>query len=369
MQKFGIDTSRWQGDFDFAEAKANKGVEFAILKIGGGDAGLYKDIQFENSYRKCVECGLDKGAYFFGHAMNMAEAEKEAEYLISLLKGKRFEYPIFYDVEADMLNIGKELLTNVIKHVLIALEMAGYWAGLYGSADNIQYYADDTQLTRWSHWIASYSAEAPTVNSGSELQMWQFGGSTNKIRNNIINGVVVDQNYCYVDFPVKIKASGLNGYQKSESNAAINTDETAVPVTSKPDIIYAIKTSANGWLPEVKNTEDYAGLENKAAIGVMIKLSDETPLKYRVHTTAGKWLGWVSGYNKNDYYNGYAGDDKTPIDAVEIKCDRYTIKYKVSSVQNGEAYYPAVSDSTVSGSESYAGVFGKPIDKFMAWLE
>lgn len=138
---------------------------------------------------------------------------------------------------------------------------------------------------------------------------------------------------------------------------------------SKPDIIYAIKTVANGWLPEVKNTEDYAGLENKAAIGVMIKLTDKTPLKYRVHTTAGKWLGWVSGYNKNDYYNGYAGDDKTPIDAVEIKCDRYTIKYKVSSVQSGDAYYPVVRDNTVSGSESYAGVFGKPVDKFMAWLE
>ena len=122
-------------------------------------------------------------------------------------------------------------------------------------------------------------------------------------------------------------------------------------------------------LPVVKNTEDYAGLENKAATGVMIKLSDGTPVKYRVHTTEGKWLGWVTGYNKGDYYNGYAGDDKTPIDAIEIKCDKYTIKYKASSVQRGEAYYPAVSDDTTSGSESYAGVFGKPVDKFMAWIE
>ena len=360
MQKFGIDTSRWQGDFNFAAAKANEGVEFAILKIGGGDAGLYKDIQFENSYKKCVECGLDKGAYFFGHAMNMDEAKKEAEYLISLLKGKRFEYPIFYDVEADMLTIGKELLTGIIKYILSALEAAGYWAGLYGSADNIQYYADDTQLTRWSHWMASYSASVPAMKSGSELQIWQFGGESNLIRSNRINGIVVDQNYCYVDFPTRIKASGLNGYPKSESKP-----DTVVP---KPDIIYAIKT-ANGWLPEVKNTEDYAGIENKAAVAVMMKLSDGTSLKYRIHTTAGKWLSWVSGYDKNDYYNGYAGDDKTPIDAIEIKCDKYTIKYKVSSVQSGAEYYPAVSDNTVSGSKSYAGVFGKPVDKLMAWIE
>ena len=101
----------------------------------------------------------------------------------------------------------------------------------------------------------------------------------------------------------------------------------------------------------------------------MIKLSDGTPIKYRVHTTAGKWLGWVTGYNKSDYYNGYAGDDKTPIDAIEIKCDKYTIKYKVSSLQSGEAYYPIVSDNIVAGGDSYAGVFENPVDKLMAWIE
>ena len=29
---FGIDTSRWQGDFDFKSAKDNEGVDFAIIK-------------------------------------------------------------------------------------------------------------------------------------------------------------------------------------------------------------------------------------------------------------------------------------------------------------------------------------------------
>ncbi len=31
-QRFGIDVSHWQGDFDFARAKSNEDVEFAILK-------------------------------------------------------------------------------------------------------------------------------------------------------------------------------------------------------------------------------------------------------------------------------------------------------------------------------------------------
>lgn len=65
-QKFGIDVSHWQGSFDFARAKSKEGVEFAVIKAGGADAGLYKDSQFEANYKKCEECGLPKGAYFYG---------------------------------------------------------------------------------------------------------------------------------------------------------------------------------------------------------------------------------------------------------------------------------------------------------------
>ena len=36
------------------------------IKAGGADAGLYKDSQFEANYKKCEECGLPKGAYFYG---------------------------------------------------------------------------------------------------------------------------------------------------------------------------------------------------------------------------------------------------------------------------------------------------------------
>lgn len=75
-QKFGIDVSHWQGSFDFARAKSKEGVEFAIIKAGGADAGLYKDSQFEANYKKCEECGLPKGAYFYGNARSVADAKK-----------------------------------------------------------------------------------------------------------------------------------------------------------------------------------------------------------------------------------------------------------------------------------------------------
>ena len=40
-QRFGIDVSHWQGDFNFANAKNNEGVEFAIIKAGGGDRNFF----------------------------------------------------------------------------------------------------------------------------------------------------------------------------------------------------------------------------------------------------------------------------------------------------------------------------------------
>ena len=119
-QRFGIDVSHWQGDFNFANAKNNEGVEFAIIKAGGGDDGLYKDSRFEDNYRKCVECGLPKGAYFYGNAKSVADAKKEAEYFISILSGKKYEYPVFYDVEGKMIT---DINVNIKMYIFDHLRM------------------------------------------------------------------------------------------------------------------------------------------------------------------------------------------------------------------------------------------------------
>lgn len=229
MQKFGIDTSRWQGDFDYGKAKTEHQIEFAILKIGGGDDGLYKDREFDNSYAKCEKAGIDKGCYFFGHAMNMEDAKKEADYILKLLEGKKFEYPVFYDVEADMLSVEKGLLTNICAYVLETVEKAGYWVGIYANSYALNNKINDKALSRYSHWVAEWDNSKPVLNSGNEVQMWQFGGERNQIRNTHINNRIVDQNYCYKDYPTLIKKYGLNNYKKATSvtpNVVPNTTKT-----------------------------------------------------------------------------------------------------------------------------------------------
>ena len=132
---------------------------------------------------------------------------------------------------------------------------------------------------------------------------------------------------------------------------------------SEVNIYYRVKTQKHGWLPEVRNLEDYAGWEDSPIIGLAIKTS-KGRIRYRVHILGGDWLPWVDDYDINDYTNGYAGNDK-PIDAVQVYY--YTpddirpykkAKYKVNN------YDWQHDDETMNGQDGYAGLFGVAATKF-----
>ena len=42
-------------------------------------------------------------------------------------------------------------------------------------------------------------------------------------------------------------------------------------------------------------------------------------VRTRVHILGGKWLPWVTGYDRNDDQNGYAGIKGKKIDAIQVK--------------------------------------------------
>lgn len=126
MEKlFGIDISRWQGDMSIEQARNERGVRFAIIKAAGADDGKYKDSKFENYYAQCKAIGLPVGAYYYGNAKSVAEAEAEAEHFLSVIAGKQFEFPIYYDVEGNMLNNSRETLTDIVIAFCDKCEKAG----------------------------------------------------------------------------------------------------------------------------------------------------------------------------------------------------------------------------------------------------
>lgn len=229
MKRFGVDVSRWQGDFDFKRAKS-EGVEFAIIKCGGADGGLYKDPMFEQNYKRAKEVGIDIGFYFFGNAKTVTDAISEARYCHSLIKGKKFEYPIFYDVESEGMIVGKDLLTDIVKAFCNEMENLGYWCGFYTNYDWYLYKLNGAALAeRYSFWFAYWGS---TMYELPNVQMWQFGGSQNFIRPNTVAGIVCDQDYCFVDYPKLIKSKGKNGYTAKQNNIT-PTNNTALKVGDK----------------------------------------------------------------------------------------------------------------------------------------
>lgn len=278
MEKFGIDISHWQGDFNMAQAKA-EGVEFAIIKAGGADDGLYKDSKFESNYNKAVSCGMDKGAYFFGCAFSVADAVKEAQYFIGLLNGKRFEYPVFYDVEGKMLNQDRGLLTGIVIAFCEELENNGYYVGIYTSESHYNSSLDDSRLAPYTHWTAKYSKNSPSLSSGNATAMWQYGGEKNFIRSNQIAGTTCDQDYCYVDYPSAIINGGMNGYgtEPAAPEQPQPTPEQPAPTTAHSvgevvsyGTIYASSDSDKGLKPAYNSgeiTKIVPGARNPYLIG------------------------------------------------------------------------------------------------------
>ena len=221
MKTFGIDVSKWQGRFDFDKAK-DEGVEFAILR---GAYSKGKDPMFEQFYADCKTFDLPVGVYQYSMATTRAEAISEAKYLYdNVLKGKKFEYPIYIDIEDKVqLALSKSVLTNIAIAWCDYLSEKGYFVGIYAGKYTLMTNLDDSKLKKYTHWVPMWGTEC-TYADKSVLGMWQFGGDVNKLRSNVVAGVVCDQNYAYVDFPSVIKAKGLNGYT--------NTAQTQKPVTA-----------------------------------------------------------------------------------------------------------------------------------------
>lgn len=236
MKRFGIDVSKWQGhNFDFDKAKS-EGVEFVILR---GAYSMGKDTLFDKYYSACKELSLPVGVYQYSMAQTVAQARKEAEFLYNnVLKGRKFEYPIYIDIEdKTQLALSRDVLTDIAVAWCEYLEAKKYYVGIYAGKYTFRDQMDDARLKRYTHWVPIWGKEC-TYEDKAVLGMWQFGGDTNKLRSNQIAGVVCDQNFAYVDFPAAIKSKGLNGYGNTTTaqkpvSAAQNSSQPVYKVGDK----------------------------------------------------------------------------------------------------------------------------------------
>ena len=213
----GIDVSKWQGKIDWQKVK-NAGIQFALLRAGYGDTLSYPnqlDPTFEYNYSQCKRVGMPVGVYWYSYATTPEMARQEAKACIAALKGKQFEYPIYYDVEElRIFNTGKT--NEIIKAFCDELEKAGYWVGIYIYKNAAESYLSDYTKSRYAIALAQY-ASACTYKS--QYGIWQ-NSSTTKV--NGINGNV-DHDWCYVNYPKLIKDKGKNGYTAPTTDIRVET--------------------------------------------------------------------------------------------------------------------------------------------------
>lgn len=206
----GIDISTYQRNVDFKKLKA-AGVNFVILRAGYGNALAYPnqyDDMFESHYKNAKAAGLNVGAYWYLYATTVSGAQQEAKSFLKALKGKKFEYPVYIDLEErSQFNTGRTNCSNMVRAFCDILENAGYWSGLYISRSPLQNYITPEVANRYSLWVAEYASKC---NYGGTVDIWQY---TSSARYNGFNGNL-DGDYSYKDYPTLIKNAGKNGYTK-----------------------------------------------------------------------------------------------------------------------------------------------------------
>lgn len=194
---WGIDTSRWNGDFDIRST----GADFCIIKAGGSDDGLYIDSQFLNTYTKCKNAGIPCGLYWYSQAVSVTNLKTEISYLKDRIKGLQFELPVFLDLEEIVQydNIGA-LAVEWINSWMAA----GYYPGIYSSYSwwlgNLATMAKT--LPADQKWVALWDESDPGMDCG----IWQNGVNT-------MNNINFDSDICFADYSF-IKKQGLNGFGK-----------------------------------------------------------------------------------------------------------------------------------------------------------
>ena len=211
MATKGIDVSTYQRNVDYKKLKA-AGIDFVIIRAGYGNAIAYPkqyDPMFESHYSAAKAAGLHVGAYWYVYANTVSGMQAEAKSFVSKLKGKQFDYPVFFDIEdKTQRNMTKAQMSAMVTAGCDIMEQAGYWVGIYSFISMLNAQFEKSICDRYSLWVAQWETSKCTYNGS--VNIWQY---TDKAGYNGYSGRL-DGDISYEDYPSRIKAAGKNGYTK-----------------------------------------------------------------------------------------------------------------------------------------------------------
>ena len=337
-----IDVSGWQGDIDWAKAKAD-GVEGAIIRLGYGE-GNNADKKAQRNISECKRLGIPFGIYWYSYADTPALAKEEGTDVVAKLKQfgvnpSDLAYPVYYDLEkwtweGHQPPTDPNVYNNIVNNWYSALQSAGYKnLGVYSYTSYLQGPLKHVDIYAKTTWVAQYGARMGFDSFPTNSRGWQYTSSGkvdgisgnvdmnafgNKEYESLINllWVVRDEdiavgasvNAPYTDLEYKWQSYNVNtGKWKTianwnSANWAGWSDDVGTywlhlevrDAASKTSV--GEKTIAFAYVPGSKRINaTYAGWQSKdVLLGVS---SDNAQGRYKIKIYDVNKQQWVAGFN------------------------------------------------------------------------
>ena len=191
-----IDVSGWQGDIDWAKAKAD-GVEGAIIRLGYGE-GNNADKKAQRNISECKRLGIPFGIYWYSYADTPALAKEEGTDVVAKLKQfgvnpSDLAYPVYYDLEkwtweGHQPPTDPNVYNNIVNNWYSALQSAGYKnLGVYSYTSYLQGPLKHADIYAKTTWVAQYGARMGFDSFPTNSRGWQYtsSGQINGISGNV----------------------------------------------------------------------------------------------------------------------------------------------------------------------------------------
>lgn len=298
-----IDVSEWQGDIDWAKAKAD-GVEGVIIRLGYG-WGNNADKKAQRNISECKRFGIPFGIYWYSYADTPSIAKEEGAGVVAKLKrfGVRasdLAYPVYYDLEkwtwkGRQPPTDPNVYNDIVNNWYGALQSAGYKnLGVYSYTSYLQGPLKHADIYAKTTWVAQYGARMGFDSFPTNSRGWQYtsSGKVGGIRGNVDMNAFGNKEY-------------VNGGSSNDLQAAIDVRRMAAVTIPNGNYYINVRSKVassvdipGGSAADSTAIQLYSGNSSKAQQFTFTRQSDGS---YEiVNVNSGKALDVRNGVAENN---------------------------------------------------------------------
>ena len=181
-----IDVSEWQGDIDWAKAKAD-GVEGVIIRLGYGE-GNNADKKAQRNISECKRLGIPFGIYWYSYADTPSIAKEEGADVVAKLKQfgvnpSDLAYPVYYDLEkwtwkGHQPPTDPNVYNDIVNNWYSVLQSGGYKnLSVYSYTSYLQGPLKHADIYAKTTWVAQYGARMGFDSFPTNSRGWQYTSS------------------------------------------------------------------------------------------------------------------------------------------------------------------------------------------------